>query len=735
MSLVTHGLGSIGLGADLDDLRDSVRALVRRHLNEDAVREAVDAKEERLPTWWPQLAGQGLLGLHLSESVGGAGFGLSELAVVTEELGRWLTPGPFLPTVLASAVLHAAGHQNYLTDLADGTTIGALDFSGYPSGGGTGLTGDPSGDGLVVTGTTGPVMGGQLAGLFVLPVAVEEQTCWIVVERSTVHVTSQPSHDLLRRLATITVDRLEIPRDGVLEIDAQRPLDLAAVLLSAEASGLADWATGTAAEYATTREQFGRPIGQFQGVKHRVARMLVRTEQGRSCAWDAARAQGARTEDAEASLAAATAAATTVPGAFAVIKELINTLGGIGYTWEHLAGFALRRAQSSLILLGGTAAWERRIAELSLAGVRRPLGLDLPPEAEEIRSAIALELDTLTGLSVAETTDRLAELGYSAPHFPTPWGKGADAVTQVVIAEELAARGLEPHDMIIGNWAVPTLLAHGDTTLQEQLVPASLRGEIEWCQMFSEPGAGSDLASLSTRAEKVEGGWRITGQKVWTSGARTSDYAILLARTDREVALHKGISYFVLKMTTPGIEIRPLRELTGGAHFNEVFLDDVFIGDEMLVGNPGEGWKLAITTLANERVHMISGSATSTAELLFEYVHRQDPVQLAALGRLLADAQSGGLLGLRQTIRSVAGMQPGAESSLAKLITAENVQATWQTLMDFQGSASLTADPEELGATWWFLNSRALTIAGGTTDVQLNIIGERILGLPRDPRP
>ncbi|HEY9566016.1 MAG TPA: acyl-CoA dehydrogenase family protein, partial [Nocardioides sp.] len=422
-----------------------------------------------------------------------------------------------------------------------------------------------------------------------------------------------------------------------------------------------------------------------------------------------------------------------VPTALVVVKDLINTLGGIGYTWEHLAGFALRRALTSSILLGATDTWEVRVAELGLAGVRRPLSLELPPEAEEIRARISAELDPLQGTD--DAVARLASLGYTAPHFPAPWGKGADAVTQVVIAEELAARDLVPHDMIIGNWAVPTLLAHGDEAIQQRLVPPSLRGDITWCQMFSEPGAGSDLAALTTKAEKVEGGWRINGQKVWTSGAAGSDFAILLARTDREAAKHKGISYFVLDMTTPGIDIRPLRELTGGAHFNEVFLDDVFIPDEMLVGKPGEGWRLAITTLANERVHMTSNSATGTQEFLFEHVDRSSPAQLAALGRLLADAQAGGLLGLRQTIRSISGLEPGAESSVAKLASAENIQATWQTLMEFQGADSLTVDPAERSATWWFLSSRALTIAGGTTDVQLNIISERILGLPRDPAP
>ncbi|MDT0203141.1 acyl-CoA dehydrogenase [Nocardioides sp. AE5] len=731
--LVASGIGAIGLGEDLVDLRDSVRGLFRRHLGDDTIRVAADAKTEELPEWWPHLAAQGLLGLHLPEPDGGAGFGLGELAVAVEESGRWLAPGPFVPTVLASAVLDAAGHRHHIAGLADGTTIGAVDLSGAAPG----LVGERGADGsLRISGTSGAIPGGQLAGIFVLPVAVDGATRWVVVDRDEGEVIARDSYDVLRRLATLTVEGLEVPRDDVLDIDPQRPLDLAAILLGAEGAGIADWATATAAEYAATREQFGRPIGQFQGVKHRVARMLVRTEQARACAWDAARALDEPGGDRdESSLAVAIAGATSVPAAFEVANALIQVLGGIGHTWEHLAGFALRRTQSSLILLGGTAAWECRVAGISLAGVRRPLGLELPAEAEQVRADVAAELDQVGALEEGERVTRLADLGYTAPHFPQPWGKGADAVAQVVIAEELAARDLSPHDMIIGNWAVPTLLAHGDAALQERLVPPSLRGELEWCQMFSEPGAGSDLAALTTRADKVDGGWRINGQKVWTSGATHSDYAILLARTDREVAKHKGISYFVLDMTTPGIDIRPLRQITGEAHFNEVFLDDVFVPDDMLVGEPGDGWRLAITTLGNERVHMTSNSATGTAELLFAHVDRADAVQMATLGRVLADAQSGGLLGLRQTIRSVNGLRPGAEASLAKLVSAENIQATWQALMEFQGEAALMVDPAERSATWWFLSSRALTIAGGTTDVQLNIIGERLLGLPRDPAP
>ncbi|MGH3353000.1 MAG: acyl-CoA dehydrogenase [Nocardioides sp.] len=679
---------TLGLDQEHLDLRDAVRSFTTRHVTATVVRDAVEAKAEALPEFWSALAGQGLLGLHLPEEYGGSDAGLLELAVVVEELGRAMAPGPFLPTVLASAILDAAGHHEHLRSLADGSLVAAVGFGAAP------------GPGHLV-------LGGQLADLFVLPV----DGAWVLAGRDAVAVTPHDSHDLTRRLASVEINGPVTP----LSIDAQRPYDLAAVLFAAEAAGLAEWSTRTAADYGRVRQQFGRPIGQFQGVKHRCARMLARTEQARACAWDAARAQGP-----EATLAAAVAAAVSIEAGFSTAKDCINTLGGIGFTWEHDASLYLRRTQTLRVLLGSTSHWQQRVARLSLDGVRRTLAVDLPPEAEQIRAGIRAEL--------AASGTR----NFTAPHLPSPWGKDADAVTQLVIAEELHAADLEPVDMVIGNWVVPTLIEHGSTAQQEQLLPASLSGEIVWCQLFSEPGAGSDLAGLSTRAEKVDGGWRVSGQKVWTSMAKDAHYGVLLARTDAEVPKHKGISYFVLDMGSPGIDIRPLRTLNGDAHFNEVFLDDVFVPDEMLVGEPGDGWKLARTTLANERVALSHDSAIGSGEKLLNLVDPTDGEQLARLGQILCDAQSGGLLGLRQTIRSLAGQQPGAESSIAKLVGVENIQQVWETCMEWQGPEALVTEPEERNATWWFLNSRCLSIAGGTTDVQLNIIGERILGLPRD---
>ncbi|GAA2594918.1 MULTISPECIES: acyl-CoA dehydrogenase [Streptomyces] len=729
---------TIGLTQEHRDLRDAVRAFANRHITENTLREAADADKEILPGHFNGLAEQGLLGLHLPEDAGGAGYGLVELAVVTEELGRAMAPGPFLPTTLASAVLHAAGHRTHLAALASGTSVGAVALAP----GTLALTRAADGT-ATLTGTSELVVGGHLADVFVLPAADGGRTTWLVLPRAAVDTTDVRSHDLTRRSSRVTARSVPVPAADLLALEPERPRDLAATLFAAEASGIADRCVTTASDYARVREQFGRPIGQFQGVKHRCARMLAQAEQARACAWDAARAGDPGGADpGEAALAAAVAGAVAVEAAFVTAKDCVQVLGGIGFTWEHDAHLALRRAQTLRVALGPTAAWRRRVARLALDGTRRKLGVELPPEAETVREGIRAELREAAALEGRDRSVHLADHGYTAPHLPAPWGKGADPVTQLVIAEELDAADLTPVDMIIGGWVVPTLIAHGDDTQRERFLAPSLRGDIRWCQLFSEPGAGSDLAGLTTRAEKTEGGWRINGQKVWTSMARDAHWGVLLARTDTGVPKHKGISYFLLDMTSPGLDIRPLRQITGESEFNEVFLDDVFVPDDLLVGTPGDGWKLARTTLANERVALSHDAVGSGAETLLEIAACGGPdfdgldgERLTTLGGHLCDAQTGALLALRTTLRTVSGQQPGAEASIAKLLGVEDQQRVWETCVDWQADAALTGEGERHDAMWMFLNSRCLSIAGGTTEVQLNIIGERLLGLPRDPEP
>jgi alkylation response protein AidB-like acyl-CoA dehydrogenase len=295
---------------------------------------------------------------------------------------------------------------------------------------------------------------------------------------------------------------------------------------------------------------------------------------------------------------------------------------------------------------------------------------------------------------------------------------------------------------MIAAWVVPSLVRYGTTEQKERFLPPTLRGEIIWCQLFSEPGAGSDLAGLSTRAERVEDGWRITGQKIWTSLAREAQWAICLARTYPDRPKHDGLTYFLVDMSSAGIDIRPLRECTGDAIFNEVFLDGVFVPDDMVVGQPGEGWRVARNTLANERVGLTSsfqlgGDLPQLVRLARELGLADDPVVRDELGRLACDEHTLALLGLRATLKQISGTDPGATANVRKLVAMEHGQRVTEygfTLLGEEGA--LTGEwTSELRRRWTrhLLASRAMSIGGGTTEVNLNVIGERILGLPRDP--
>ena len=334
----------------------------------------------------------------------------------------------------------------------------------------------------------------------------------------------------------------------------------------------------------------------------------------------------------------------------------------------------------------------------------------------------------IAALSEHHRRTELAEAGLLAPHWPTPWGRSAGPLEQLVVDEELAAAGIDRPDLKIGAWAAPTVIAHGTEQQQERFVGPTLSGELTWCQLFSEPGAGSDLASLRTRAVRDEGGWRLTGQKVWTSLAREADWGICLARTDPEARPHAGITYFLLDMRSDGIEVRPLREMTGELMFNEVFLDDVFVPDECVVGEVDGGWRLARTTLANERVAMAGtrlGDSVERALAVAEESRRPE------VGRAVALATAVKLLGTRATLRSLAGQEPGLESSVAKLVGVRSRQDSAELVVDLLGSRVLTDDEVTRAALHELLLTRCLSIAGGTTQVLRNVAGERILGLPR----
>ncbi|WP_406344802.1 acyl-CoA dehydrogenase [Streptomyces sp. NBC_00648] len=717
----------IGITREQRELAEAVRGRLARAVPVEEVRKLLDAPagDAARPPYWDALAEQGLLGVHLGERYGGGG--LVELAVVLEEAGRGVLPGPYLSSVLAAAVLERAGHPAEVDAIATGVRTAAVAL-----GPGT-LTAVRDPAGWTLDGVAPPVLAGAQADLLVLAARAGEETLWLAVDAADLDVRAHDSADPTRPTAEVVAHGRTVADDRVLAVDPALVQDLAAVLFAAEACGTAARALETAVAHAKVREQFGRPIGRFQAVKHLCADMLVRVEQARALVWDAARA--ADSERAEVrGLVASLAAATALDAAFTCAQDCVQILGGIGFTWEHDAHLQLRRALVARQLLGAGDAHRQRAVRLAGAGVRRELRLELPEEAEVFRGPAREAAESVRGLDPAAARRALAPTGYAAPHLPPPYGLGADPTQQLVIQEELRSAGVKVAELGIGTWVVPSLLAYGTREQQERFLLPTLRGDLLWCQLFSEPEAGSDLASLRTRAERTDDGWRITGQKVWTSAAQWADHGILLARTDPGAPKHEGLTYFLVDMKhTPGIDVRPLREITGDALFNEVYFDGAPLPHDAVVGEPGGGWRVARNTLGNERVHMADQLTFDTGlEALLARADGLDGSYRARIGALAAEAHALACIGLRTTMLQVSGLEPGAGASVRKLVQTAHQQKVAELALELLGPAGATAEGPARRAVHGYLMSRCLTIAGGTTQVQLNVVAERILGLPRD---
>lgn len=727
----------IGITEEHRELAQAVRGWLARSVPPGEIRKLLDADAPAdtgvRPAYWDGLAEQGLLGIHLPEEYGGGGGGLLDLAVVLEEAGRAALPGPCLASALASAVLHASGPRapetdGLVRDLAAGRRIGAVAL------GPGSLTAVEQEDGYLLDGELPPVLCAAEADLLLLPAASVTGTCWFAVDTATRGLALRPHHsaDPTRPTAEVRAEGVLVPAGRLLPTDSGLVHDLAAVLLAAEACGTAARSLDTATEHAKVREQFGRPIGQFQGVKHLCADMLVRLEQARALTWDAARAAAEPPE--VRGMVAALAAATALDAAYGCAKDAIQILGGIGFTWEHDAHLYLRRALVARQLLGSGDVHRQRAVRLAAAGARRGLTLELPAEAAAHRSAAREAVAAARGLDPAAARRALAPTGYAAPHLPAPYGLDAGPVQQLAVQQELRDQGVKLSGLQIATWVVPSLIAHGTAEQQDRYLLPTLRGELLWCQLFSEPGAGSDLASLRTRAERTPEGWRINGQKVWTSAAQWADHGILLARTDPDAPKHQGLGYFLVDMkNTEGIDIRPLKEITGDSLFNEVYFDDVLLPPDALVGEADGGWQVARNTLGNERVHMADQMTFDTGlEALIDRSAGLDGACRARIGALAAEAHALACIGLRTTLQQVSGLEPGAGASVRKLVQTVHQQKVAELALELLGPAGAVAEGAGERAVHGFLMSRCLTIAGGTTQVQLNVVAERILGLPRD---
>ena len=673
---------------------------------------------------WSAAAGLGWHGLAVDEQYGGSGFGLSELSIVLEAMGHELCPGPFLPTVAFGATLNSCGAvplaARYLPGLAAGSTVAAVAVR-------DGVRLDADG---AATGTCPAMLGAPQANVIAV-VAGDDVLVLDVSDPGVTCTAATAALDTTRGIGEVTLSDVRVGEDRIIRGGATRLRTVWRILTAAEALGSARAALEMACDYAKMREQFGRTIGTFQAVKHHLANLLVDIEMTTAAVWDAARAEDIDSAAFAAAVAAWHAARTVVSAA----EMNIQLHGGIGFTWEHDAHLYLRRARTVAAVLDHGDDALAEIVDAQRCGQAAGPSFTLPAEAEAFRAEARSVAASARDLPPAAQREFLVDSGYFVPHWPKPWGRDAGAVEQLVIDEEFA--GIALPDMGITGWVTLTIVQAGNDEQRRRWVEPVLRGREQWCQLFSEPSAGSDAAAVRTAAVKVDGGWRVTGQKVWTSGAQKCQWGLATVRTDPDAPKHAGVTMMAIDMRAAGLQVRPLRELTGEALFNEVFFDDVFVPDADVVGAVGQGWKVARATLGNERVSIGGGSGSidigpdDVVALLDKAPETTRRHLSRRAGEVFAELYTLRPLDIRIAARALAGAGAGPEANVTKLLKAESSQHLTELAVGLAGPDAVTGDAPVIAHDYLF--ARCLTIAGGTSEIMRNTIAERILGLPRDP--
>ncbi len=682
-----------------------------------------------LPSFWPALSDLGWLGLHIGSEHGGSGYGLAETAIVAQAVGACVAPGPYTTTAIVGAIVQRCASSEIAASLLGDMVSGAVPWAfgfGDPD-----LTVDSQGENAQATGASGVVLAGAMASR--AAVIAGDDVILIDLAALGVTVTTPTNVDPSRPSIIAQLNAVPVT---VLANAARVGRAIAWTLLAAECAGLARTCCENATAYAKERTQFGRVIGSFQAIKHHCANMAVAAEMATAAAWDAARAGDGDSED-EFVLAAANAAVLAIPAAYDNAQMNTQVHGGIAFTWEHDAHLFTRRAVALRAVATATSP-HVEVIDAKRNGVSRSSDLELPPEAEAIRERVRTDLAAIVALPEDQRTNALVDSGYGVPHWPTPFGRGAGPVEQLVIESEMHAAGLHAPQYGITSWVILTLIQHGTPDQIERWIAPALHYDTVWCQMFSEPGSGSDAASIQTRGVRVDGGWLLNGQKVWTSVAHQADLGLVTIRTDPDAAKHDGITTMVIDMHAEGVEVRPLRQVTGQSDFNEVFLTDVFVPDDDVVGPINGGWKVARSTFGNERVGIGGGVGSGFSgfidpvALLDAHPDRAASVIEDVAGQLSRD-HTLRLLNIRRAQRAVAGTEAGPEGNVTKLVVAEQGMHLADIALRLVGPDAAFLEGEGAATAFTTLAFRGMTIAGGTSEITRNQIAERILGLPRDP--
>jgi alkylation response protein AidB-like acyl-CoA dehydrogenase len=740
----------LAITTEQERLADAVSRFAARHAPIEKTRASFDSLAAgELPPWWEEFTAHGFHAVHLPEEVGGQGGTLTDLACVIETAAAGLLPGPLLSTAIASAVANSADESGaeLLADLVAGATAAVVlpEHSDVRA-----IRNEES---WRLTGSSASTLGICAAQRILLAAHTEDGAQhWFALDpdradRSNFSIEQQHGTDLSTDVGVLKVTDHTVEASAELSgIDAQRARCIAVALVACASAGTVRRCADAATEYIRTREQFGRPVGAFQALQHKAAVLLVNAELAAAVAWDAVRASGEAVEQHR--LAAGSAALMAVVAAPDLVLDALLMFGAIGYTWEHDTHLYWRRAISLAASLGPMTRWSREVGELALT-FKRSTALNLGDAEHDFRTSVAATLDRARvlhnahpsddsrapGLATGAQRDMLAEAGLVAPHLPAPWGVDASAVQQVIINEEFDKRSdLVKPSLGIAEWILPTILDSGTDGQRDRFAWPMLRGTQRWCQLFSEPGAGSDLASLTTRARKVDGGWLINGHKIWTSQADRAQFGALLARTDPDATKHRGISYFLIDMTSPGVTVEPIKQASGHSDFNEVFFADVFVPDDMLVGTPGAGWDLAVATMAVERTAIGNYVNIDRSAALRHVAQTDGPdrdAALRALGDVEAYTAAIKAMVLRETLRLVEGQAAGPTSSIAKYAMVMLLRRASTATLGLTGRIAMLEDSDPAVVRPYFDMPSEL-IGGGTAEIQLTVIASMVLGLPRN---
>jgi alkylation response protein AidB-like acyl-CoA dehydrogenase len=791
---------NLSLTDDQQMIRDAAESFLAAASDSAAVRRSIETLKGFDEALWTQIAGElGWCALAIAEGYGGLGLGPVEQALLMESSGRHLLCAPYFSSAVLAATLLAevgseAARESLLPQIADGSlrltaplpaevdwTRSADHVGARADGARWRLNGQvarmpdaASADTLLVIAATA-----QEVGLF----CVDTQA-------SGVAITPLQTWDGTRRLARVELSEVSAQRidDPSRAIDGYRKAAaLVRLYLAAEALGGSQQCLDLTVRFVAERKQFGRVVGGFQAVKHRCAEMMVKIEALRSAVAGAAAFAAAGDDVVAIDAECAMARALAIDCYFHCTAEAIQLHGGVGFTWEYDPQLYFKRAQASAHWLGTADQLRERIAAHLLAtpllgegapegrervvlAARSP-GADAPPsprrgEADaEFRDEIASWMrahlsgrfaslkhrggpgDEAADPALRKDWEReLAAGGWTCVGWPKQHGGRALSIAQQVIFHEEYARAGGPGRMgHIGEGLIgPTLIQFGSAAQQQRFLPQIVAGREFWAQGYSEPNAGSDLANVQTRCWQVEdGSWRVSGQKIWTSLAHESEWIFVLARSEPGSRGNKGLSFLLLPLKQKGIDIRPIRQLGGGSEFNEVFFDEAVADAAHIVGNPGEGWKVAMGLLEAER-------GVSTLGQQMHFSHEFERVVQAARdgGRLddallrqrLAIAWSGLRVMRYNALRMLDGgsdMGLRREALIYKYYWSNWHRDLGKLGMDVLGeSADVISDDDAVRPLQQlFFFSRADTIYGGTNEIQLNLIAERGLGLPREARP